>query len=135
VTQQTPRLRLYRRLVFRTTSSRAFARYLSDAPLHVEDLTPRDGERISGPPASISGKVLNVDQIVLETAMLHIDKFGSQPFEPKIDSQTGAWRVDLPTTTKHGYFFVNLSAKDRVEPNRWRATSWLFIVKRNRSKT
>ncbi len=126
-------LHLSRRLVFHGTSFKAYAGYFAGKPLWVDDLSPRDGERVSGMPAEIRARIRNVQEILPESAEILVDKLGKKWRKVPVDAKTGELRFPIPPLTKRGYFFVSLVAKDKANPAVIREASWLFIVKKNAS--
>jgi hypothetical protein len=129
-----PPLRLNRRLVFRQTSFKVFAASVSQRPLAVGDLTPRDGERVKDIPAVISARIVDLQKIQPETARILVDKVGKHWRSVTIDPETGVMRFPVPPSNRRGYYFVSLIAKDKLNPALQREASWLFIVRRNTSK-
>jgi peptidoglycan/xylan/chitin deacetylase (PgdA/CDA1 family) len=125
---------LHRRLVYRRNSVKRYVKFFMGKPLVLADLSPRDGERIRGPVREIQARVVNVKEILPETAKIIVDKLGNSPQPAPIDAKTGQLRFPLPVETKRGYYFVSLMARDRASPDLWRETSWLFIISRNTSK-
>jgi len=135
VARFTPPLRLNRRLVFRQTSLKAFARYFADKPLELADLSPRDGERVQEIPKEIRARIVDFPKILPETAQVLVDKLGRHWQPVPVDPKTGWMRLIVPATaSRRGYYFVSLVAKDRANPTLQREASWLFIVRRNISK-
>jgi peptidoglycan/xylan/chitin deacetylase (PgdA/CDA1 family) len=127
-------LHINRRLVYRTTRPKMFVNYMTSQPMDMADLSPRDGERVRKEPQSIHARIVNVQDIVPETASVFVDKLGGHPTPLKVDPKTGEWTLPLPKPIKHGYFFVSLTARDRRVPTLWREASWLFIITKNASK-
>ena len=129
VTRTTDAWHLNRRLVFHATRLKEFAAYFRSKPLLVSDLTPRDGQRITGPPDEIAARVLNVPEILPETARILVDKIGHHWMPASIDQKSGILHFPVPKTDKRGYYFVSIMARDRALPKTWREASWLFIVR------
>jgi len=127
--------RLNRRLVFRQTSLKAFVTSLSERPLPVTALSPADGERVKDIPIKIRARILNVGNILPESAQILVDKVGRHWMPAPVDPKTGEMTFDVPpSVTRRGYYFVSLTAKDRANPTLLREASWLFIVRKNISK-
>ncbi len=134
VTGKSDALLLGRRLVFRGTSKKAFVQYFRSKPIEVAELNPRDGERTKGIPTEIRAKILNIKDIIPESAQILVDKFGKDWHVAPIDAKTGELRFIVPKKDRHGFHFVTLVARDRLNPALQREASWSFIVKRNVSK-
>ncbi len=134
VDQMAGPLLLNRRLVFRQTTPKAYVKYFADKPLHMADLSPKDGERVKEVPKEIRARILDFDKIQLDTAQILVDKVGRHWQPVSIDPKTGWLRFPIPTGLRTGYYFVSLVAKDRLDPALQRETSWLFIVRRNASR-
>jgi peptidoglycan/xylan/chitin deacetylase (PgdA/CDA1 family) len=127
--------RMNRRLVFRQTSLRAFARSLNQRPLQVTALSPADGERVKQIPKVIRARILDVGKILPESAQILVDKVGGHWLPAQVNPATGDMTFTLPlSATRRGYYFVSLMAKDRLNPSLIREASWLFIVRKNTSK-
>jgi len=127
--------RLNRRLVYRQTSLKAFARSLNQRPLQVDSQSPADGERVKEIPQEIRARILDVRKILPESAQILIDKVGRNWRPVPVDSKTGEMTFTVPPSiNRRGYYFVSLMAKDRLHPTLLREASWLFIVRRNTSK-
>lgn len=135
VTQATDAWHINRRLVFHATRPKEFAAYFRSKPLLVSELTPRDGQRVSGPPDEIAARVLNVQQVLPETARILVDKISRHWMPASIDQKSGVLRFPVPKTDKKGYYFVSIMARDRALPQTWREASWIFIVRRNTPKS
>lgn len=134
VSAHTEPLHMNRFVILHQTRLSQLARYLREEPLYVEGLMPRDGERLKEVPSEIKVKVLKPDQILAGSATLLVDKVGSKPVPVEIDSKTGIIRLPIQDKGQHGYFFVSLTAKDRLNPSIRRETSWLFVVQGKSSK-
>jgi peptidoglycan/xylan/chitin deacetylase (PgdA/CDA1 family) len=134
VTSTTNPLLLNRRLVFRQTSLKSFVQYFRSRPIEVVDPSPRDGERVKDIPKEIRARILNLQNILPETAQILVDKLGRHWQPAHIDPRTGELRFPVRQATKRGYYFVSLVAKDRADPTLQREASWLFIIRRNVSK-
>jgi len=130
VDQKSDPYRLDRRLVFRQTSLKTFAAYFTQRPLHVGDLSPRDGERVKEIPAEITARILEPRTILPETGQILIDKVGKHWRPAPINPKTGEMRFQIPPGGRRGYYFVSLIAKDRAHPALLREASWLFIVRK-----
>lgn len=126
--------RLNRRLVFRQTSLKTFARSLNQRPLQVTDQSPQDGERVKDIPAEISARILDLDKIRPETAQILVDKVSPHWRPVAIDPKTGKLHFSIPPNSRRGYYFVSLTAKDKTRQDMQREASWLFIIRRNTSK-
>ncbi len=135
VTGQTDPWHLNRRLVFHSTSLKVFSDYFRDKPLVVSETSPRDGERLVGPPQQIEARIANVQQILPESARIMVDKVSRHWMPASIDATSGLMKFPVPKTTKRGYYFVSLMARDRLAPHAWREASWLFIVRQNGLKS
>ena len=127
--------RLNRRLVFRQTTLRAYARSLNQRPLQMDSLSPADGERVKKFPKEIRARILDIEKILPETAQILVDKVGRHWVPASVDPKTGEMIFMVPpSATKTGYYFVSLMAKDRTNPALLREASWLFIIRRNASR-
>jgi len=135
VTRTTDAWHLNRRLVFHATRIKEFTAYFRGKPLLVSDLTPRDGERVTGPPNQIAARILNVQQILPETAKILVDKISRHWMPASIDLKSGILHFSVPKTDKKGYYFVSIMARDRAFPQTWREATWIFIVRRNMPKS
>ncbi len=135
VGRSTDPLRLNRRLVFRNTTKKAFAKYFRGRPLELVDLSPKDGERVKDIPREISARVVGLKDIRPETAQILVDKLGGHWHPISIDPITGMFRLAVPrTASRRGYYFASIVAQDRCDSSIQREASWLFIIRRNISK-
>jgi peptidoglycan/xylan/chitin deacetylase (PgdA/CDA1 family) len=133
VDRLTPPLLINRRLVYRSVKPREFADYFRDRVMHVADVWPRDGQYLRKVPTEMRARVVNLRDILPETAKILVDKLGPHAHPLSIDPQTGQLNYPLTPPVKKGYYFVSLFARDKQTPAIWREASWLFIISKNAS--
>jgi len=103
VTSTTNPLLLNRRLVFRQTSLKSFVQYFRALPIEMGGLSPQDGERVKDIPKEIRARILNLKNIMPETAQILVDKLGRHWQPAHIDPQTGELRFPVGQATRRGY--------------------------------
>lgn len=124
---------LGRKLVFRRTSARTFARFFQSLPLEVKPVSPRAGERVNVPVQEITAEILNLKDVRPETLKIRVDKVGGRWTAAKVDPQTGKLAFRFPKPPRPGYCVVKVSGTDKHETRFSREASWQFIISRNAS--
>ena len=133
VTRNVKPFMMNRRLVFSDTTTKAFVQGLRGRELTLIKQAPRDGEYVAEMPKTIAAQVVNRAQIIPDTLRIRVDHIrGAHPVDYHPD--TGELRFTIPPTSFRGYFFVTLTAQDRVNPSIRRQATWLFLTRKNKPK-
>ena len=127
VNRMTDPFHINRRLVYHHVRLKEFSEYFQQRELLVTDLYPRDGQRIHGSLDEIRVRVLNMGQIKPDSVKILIDKVSPRAIPVTVNPKTGIFRLTLPHTQKHGFYFISVFARDRQTPTLRREASWIFI--------
>jgi len=123
-------LMIPRKLVYRTTSMKNFAKYFYTRNLELADRGPLDGQRLDRYPTEIRAKLLNPQDINPKTLQIKIDKLGPRWHGMRYDPKTQEIHFKMPPRPQHGFFFLTMAAHGRQNPRILHEASWLFLVKK-----
>lgn len=127
-------LALGRKLVFRRTTPKAFARYFQSLPLDVAAITPRGGERVASSVREVEAEIRNMKDVVPGSLKIRVDKAGGRWTPAQINAETGRLTFQFTKPPRAGYCSVKVVGQDRLSPRIERSGAWQFIISKNASK-
>ena len=132
ISRITDHLRFNRHLVYRQTRWKSFVNFIRSQPLTVDQLKPRDGQRIHANGVEIQGRIPNMHNLQADSLRIQVDKLGGRWLPLNVNPQDGTFHFPLHRPLRPGYYFVGLRAASRQGTDTPFQTTWLFIVRKKR---